>query len=351
MFLWNLFDVVCVLFTVTDLVADLIGAAIPSVFSQGYLRLLRICRVVRVLRLVKLVRFLSGVRKLLIAVHGALTTLLWAVVLLVILMYVFTITMSTLMIQYYEELDPKKTTDHSGIDLGNSRTHTERVQHLYGSVMSSMQTLFMSISGGDWTVLSEPITVISWPIKILWYLYVTFVIFGLLNVFTGIFVESATHAANADREILMQAEIEEENSYINQIRALFVASGHDVKSSVTEQELKALMMQPQFRSQLGALGLHTTEAHGLFQLLDGDNSGKVSIDEFLSGILRLKGTAKAVDMVTLLFETSKMQRKMTSIERILLGDRPRGYLSDTLGESNGSPNSKGDATAEMAQSP
>lgn len=46
---------------------------------------------------------------------------------------------------------------------------------------------------------------------------------------------------------------------------------------------------------------------GIFQLLD-DGSGIVSIDEFVMGFLRLKGNAKAVDLVTLMYENRKMSK-------------------------------------------
>jgi len=321
MFPWNVFDTICVIFTIIELVADMIGSAIPGIFTQGYLRLIRVARVIRVLRLVKVVRWFQSVRKLLIAVQGALWTLGWALFLLALLIYLFAIMMSTAIVHYYtEEHNPVFVNSTSSQPLIPTLTHTEQVEDYYGGVIVIMQTLFMAITGGDWTVMSVPLTDVSWICKVLWFSYVSFVIFGLLNVFTGIFVESATHAANSDREIVMQAEREDEESTLNSIRALFSSSGYGKDGHVTEDALQELMNQNDFKGQLSALGLHTSEAHGLFKLLDGDNSGFVSIDEFLSGCLRLKGTARAVDMVTLLFETSKMNRKMSRMERLLVGE-------------------------------
>merc|ERR1719446_1797566 len=86
---------------------------------------------------------------------------------------------------------------------------------------------------------------------------------------------------------------------------------------MTEAELASLMEQQDFKEQMDLLGLHPTEAHGLFRLLDDDCSGLVSIEEFLSGCIRLKGTAKAVDMITLLFETNKLNRRVCKISKIL----------------------------------
>merc|ERR1719240_152982 len=117
----------------------------------------------------------------------------------------------------------------------------------------------MSITGGDWTVMAQPVFELSWTFYIIWYTYTAFVIFGLLNVFTGIFVESATHAANSDREIVMQAEREDERSCMNTIRQLFENSGYGADGQVTEAALKELLQQDDFKSGLGAMGVHTTE--------------------------------------------------------------------------------------------
>merc|ERR1719272_973233 len=112
--------------------------------------------------------------------------------------------------------------------------------------------------------------------------------------------------------------MEEEQSNLNEIRAIFQRSDADHSGNMTEKELELLLNQPDFKMQMECLGIHPTEAHGLFKLLDGDQSGVVSIEEFLSGCIRLKGTAKAVDMITLLFENAKLIRKVERIRKMLV---------------------------------
>jgi Ca2+-binding EF-hand superfamily protein len=266
---------------------------------------------------VKYVKAFSGVRKLVIAVSGALLTLFWALVLLALLLYVFSIMLTSGVAQYYESVDIQSPA-HTNITIipppgFEEKSHTEVIRFFYGGIFETMATLFQAITGGDWTVSANSVLPLNWTFYILWYGYIAFVLFGLLNVFTGIFVESATHAANADREIKIQAQMEEESSYLNQIRVIFARSDTDGSGKMTETELQELMTQEDFKEQMECLGIHSTEAHGLFKLLDDDGSGSVSIDEFLSGCIRLKGTAKAVDMITLLFETNKLNRKVGKI--------------------------------------
>jgi len=244
-------------------------------------------------------------------------TLACAIALLVLLIYVFTILINTGVWHYYEQVDAGLgITGLVSYDPQFS-THTEQVQRYYGSIAKTMATLFESITGGDWTVMAEPVCQLSWTFYAIWYSYTGFVTFGLLNVFTGIFVESATHAANADREIVMQAQMEEESSYLNQIRVIFKRVDADNSGNMTETELVYLFEQEDFKEQMQYLGIHPTEAAGLFKLLDDDQSGSVSIEEFLSGCIRLKGQAKAVDMITLLFETNKINHKVAKTHQMV----------------------------------
>mmetsp|Transcript_118861 Transcript_118861/g.222189 ORF Transcript_118861/g.222189 Transcript_118861/m.222189 type:complete len:91 (-) Transcript_118861:130-402(-) len=45
---------------------------------------------------------------------------------------------------------------------------------------------------------------------------------------------------------------------------------------------------------------------GLFKLLDIDGSGAVGIEEFVIGCMRLKGSAKSIDLATLMYENKRM---------------------------------------------
>merc|ERR1719382_246796 len=91
------------------------------------------------------------------------------------------------------------------------------------------------------------------------------------------------------------------------------------------------------------LGLDPYEARGLFLLLDIDGSGEVDIEEFCCGCLRLKGGAKTVDLVTLMYETkrlakqignlfkksnAKLERLFDSLQHMPTEDRDGIYIRD-----------------------
>jgi len=62
------------------------------------------------------------------------------------------------------------------------------------------------------------------------------------------------------------------------------------------------------------------EAEGLFKLLDLDESGEVDYEEFLNGCLRLRGNAKAIDLVTVMIESRKLSKRWAKHARTVEED-------------------------------
>mmetsp|Transcript_37819 Transcript_37819/g.70069 ORF Transcript_37819/g.70069 Transcript_37819/m.70069 type:complete len:112 (+) Transcript_37819:2-337(+) len=69
------------------------------------------------------------------------------------------------------------------------------------------------------------------------------------------------------------------------------------------------LADPSVYTYLEALDINLTDARTLFQLLDTDLSGAVDIDEFCDGCLRLKGSAKALDIHCVITELSRFFKK------------------------------------------
>merc|ERR1719401_1875834 len=110
----------------------------------------------------------------------------------------------------------------------NGLTELEPLTILYGNMYRTIMTLFLGISGGnDWAELAEPLAQISWVYVVLWIFYIVFMLFGVLNILTGVFVDLAMQAAQQDRDIAIQTQSEETDSYIDQIREVFEASDTD----------------------------------------------------------------------------------------------------------------------------
>merc|ERR1719433_1732829 len=100
-----------------------------------------------------------------------------------------------------------------------------------------MVSLFMAISGGmDWKDMAVPVTDYSdWYIGI-FIVYISFVIFGVLNILTAIFVESSRRIANVDRDLVVQEHMMNEKRTIKTLRRMFHSACED--GMITKEELE-----------------------------------------------------------------------------------------------------------------
>jgi len=290
---WNCFDCLCTFTSLLDVAMQWV--------DLSYVRALKILRVFRLTRMLGAVRCIRALRMMVASIVCSLISLMWAFVLLAFLLYLFAIFIMQGMESYIYSLtaDPRA-------DLTTLLTY-------YGRVDKSMLSLFMSITGGkDWADTLSPLAEITWWYVAFFVLYVTFVLFGVMNVLTAIFVESAGQIAQIDKELVIQEEISQQQSVIDELRRLLKGCDEDQSGTITDQELETLLNKKEITAYLHHLGIDISEAKGLFQLLDLDDVKAVDIDELVSGIMRMKGGATGLDLATVMFENKKVYMRLNA---------------------------------------
>eukprot|EP00413_Alexandrium_margalefii_P005390 CAMPEP_0204521954 /NCGR_PEP_ID=MMETSP0661-20131031/6060_1 /ASSEMBLY_ACC=CAM_ASM_000606 /TAXON_ID=109239 /ORGANISM="Alexandrium margalefi, Strain AMGDE01CS-322" /LENGTH=268 /DNA_ID=CAMNT_0051527583 /DNA_START=47 /DNA_END=853 /DNA_ORIENTATION=+ len=181
------------------------------------------------------------------------------------------------------------------------------LQRVHGGLFRSMITLSQSVLGGfSWAEVSGALQEVHWSYELLFCLFVTFTSLALLNVVTGVFVDSAMRSAATDRNVVIQDQMAQESSYARELKKLFMEADEHQTGLLSQEEFLDYLRDQHVQSYLRALGIHASEAAGLFNLLDMDDSGTVDVDEFMMGCLRIKGEAKSVDIATLMYENKKI---------------------------------------------
>jgi len=204
---------------------------------------------------------------------------------------------------------------------GPDAEHATEMERRFGSLDRSLYTLFTTaFSGISWIEISDALLDIHWSNAMLFCFYVFFVSIAVMNIVTGIFVDSAINSARCDQEEVIQEQLHSEKSAIATLRRIFDEADDDASGYISKDEFDKHMKAAETKAQFASLNISVAEARRFFYLLDTDNSESICINEFIHGCMRMKGSASGVDIATLLYENKRMARIITSYAKETQGN-------------------------------
>eukprot|EP00746_Dinoflagellata_sp_MGD_P028230 gnl/MRDRNA2_/MRDRNA2_166744_c0_seq1.p1 gnl/MRDRNA2_/MRDRNA2_166744_c0~~gnl/MRDRNA2_/MRDRNA2_166744_c0_seq1.p1 ORF type:complete len:639 (+),score=131.63 gnl/MRDRNA2_/MRDRNA2_166744_c0_seq1:65-1981(+) len=296
----NWLDCAIVLTTVLDLyVFSATGITFPNV---SVIRLLRIVKLVRVLRIIRVLRFFRQLRILIHSIISSVGALGWSMALLSIIQLIGAIIMA-------QTLQPWLRDEKNDLEL---RLH---VYEYFGTFSRAVITMFeITFAPGAWGGIGRIIMYkVNRNYTVFFLLYVSGVTFAVIRVITAIFLKETLAAAESDREMKMAEKKRQRDAYIRSLQTLFSELDTDGGGNLNLEEVKKMMNDPRVEIWMSVLDLEVHEVEDLFALIDtGD--GEISFDEFMAGLLRLKGSAKAIDVVTLLYNGKRNEEKLAGLQ-------------------------------------
>ncbi|CAE7686390.1 IAP1 [Symbiodinium sp. CCMP2456] len=245
------------------------------------MRSIRMVRLVRIVRSYRVLRMLGEVRAIIWSVGTCLKPLLGALSLQCKRIYLLAVFLVDTCNSYRVAAD---IADEGFEQLGT----------YYGSLERGMLTLWQIITGGmDWAVAVNPLMDHTGPVPVfVVFCYIAFALLALLNVITGVCVESAVKRVKEDKD----------NYLVQYVRGVFKRMETSGTGVITWDDFQSSLFK--------AIDLDISEAHCVFKILDLDDDGTLDADEFLSGCLRLRGAAKALDVLVLMREIRSMQQQL-----------------------------------------
>jgi len=276
---WNLFDAMLVLVSVSD-----VARADGDGHSTGYVRLLRIVRMARVLRIIRIFRFFRELRCMCMSILSCFVSLLWALLLLTLVVYIFAVIFM----------------QAGALDLEDSRDNEFLWRLWYGTLGETMYTLTKAISGGEnWAPMVLPLQDVSPIYVFLFQAYILFIIFGALNVLTGVFLQRAVETMNHDRDWLTQEERIKMEHFVINLTALFDELDFKQKGKLTWEDFLQAMENPSTQAFFTSHDLDIFDAHLVYSTV-ADGEGCVSVIDFVHGCSRASGCAKGAHLMALM---------------------------------------------------
>jgi hypothetical protein len=310
----NILDAVIVLADIIQLSEFLAIPLPPALF-----RLVRLVRLVRLLRVVRSAVF-ADLLSMVQGIIGAMVTLVWALVLLLFMVYFFALLFFTL----YESESPI-----GGEDV-------EHVTYYFENVPRAFLTTFRCAFGDCSTAGGTPIFEMIYNHEKSRLLIIVFCMFGfffwvgLFNVIAAIFVESTMAAANKltaqkftqrlnDKElwaknvgVLIQILWEKDNppcadlsEHIEDVASLDLPCKDVQEAALTPEACQALLN----------LDICQEDHAHLADILDPDNGGSIGVLDMMDGLARLRGEPRRSDIVTIDLMVRALQQSMGDLHK------------------------------------
>lgn len=282
---WNYFDLFVVTAQLTEEALHVVANSNSvSIKSFRLLRILRILRLVRILRVVRVLHLIAELRTILSSIAGSFKSLAWTVVLLSLIIYIVGVYFTSQVTEYLVD----KAAENAEITMED-----QSLSYYFRSLVRALLSLWEAMSGGaDWDSMVVPLIGVSPLMGVAFAAYIAFALLALMNVVTGVFVQTALQNAKDEEDIFLT----------NQIMKLFEIQDRERKQKITLAEIEARLRNPDTAGEWQAVNVQPAEAKYLFDLLDIDGSGEIGFEEFLGGCLRLHGCAKSFDLLTVLQE-------------------------------------------------
>lgn len=302
---WNMFDVFVSGTAVLEAIVHwyTYASSTPSslrLFLRKFsmLRILRLLRVVRMTRASRAIRFLGELRLMVFSLTGSLKSLAWSVVLILIILLVFGVFFTDGVVTYCVQ--------HSAFGLA----HTEDMRRFFGTVTQSSVSLFMAMSGGeDWGNMLSALTPLPWEYSLLFLGFVSFTVLALLNVVTAVFVNTALQRS--------QKEMKYKEELVSIVEQVFMELDKNHSGSLNIEEFEQHVDDEKIMAYLRSRDIDIGQVRTLFMLLDVDGTGDVSMEEFVNGILRLKGGASSMDLAFLTYQVGWIHHNVQELQKLV----------------------------------
>eukprot|EP00927_Polykrikos_kofoidii_P084314 TRINITY_DN8848_c0_g1_i3.p1 TRINITY_DN8848_c0_g1~~TRINITY_DN8848_c0_g1_i3.p1 ORF type:complete len:849 (+),score=154.29 TRINITY_DN8848_c0_g1_i3:86-2548(+) len=289
---WIRFDCLLVVCSALDVVMLSVVRAGEDVVTS-----IVIVRVFRLARLVRAARLMVQFRELWLLISGlraSFGTVMWTFLLLFLISYTFAVL-------GMEVIAPR--------DLQRNTPFKAVASEKFGGLMEAMLTLLQVVTLDSIAAIYRPLILDSdgMPFFCTCY-FVTFILFvsvALMNLVTAVMVEGSMQQADADREAMAALEEKRKKNLMPKLREMFEALDEDKSGEVSLDEIESAPKE--LTDQLRAI-TKVDDLTEIFHLLDDDDSGSVLIDEFLDGIL--KGSSGDV------LQKLQMQRIMKQMNQL-----------------------------------
>jgi len=268
------------------------------------LRTVRILKIGKALRAVRVISNFQHLRAIVYCIQGSFVTLMWSVLMLCVVFYMFSL--------IFVEQAAGLLKDLVGQDIQeDTQFHVDYLVLNFGNVGKGILTLAMaSLGGEDWGVPYRSIAECGWTAALFYLMFVAFTQIALINIITGIFVDSAMQNLAPGKEALAHRMQMEQDSHTSELVKLCTEVDSNSNGCLSKEQFQDGLNKGRIPMLLQLLGLNRLHVEHFFNVLsEGSPTGEVEIKSFVHGCMRLSGAATSFDLQMLTVDLKGVERQ------------------------------------------
>jgi Ca2+-binding EF-hand superfamily protein len=203
-------------------------------------------------------------------------------------------------------------------DESNPMEMRRDVYQRFGSFTRALVSMF-ELTLGSWYA---PVCLLQevndwWAVGCL--VYICIVWFAVVQVIRGVFISETFKVAGSDHELMIKQKNRQIQEHTRNMEQFIMEADIDGDGFVSLEEFLDIVQDPRVKMWIAAMGVEIRDAEHVFDLLDNEGDKKLSAQEVVQGIAKLKGGATAVDIMMLNKRCDATHRACKRMERELIG--------------------------------
>jgi len=206
----------------------------------------------------------------------------------------------------------------AGPEVLESDVFRGQVDYL-GSVQSTMLSLAMCTTGGknweDILVLLSPAGFLSvWAFGF----YIAFFTFAVMNILTGIFVESAMALCTPDEHETLSLQRKKRQEHMEELTCILETLDVDGSGTLNVAEVTSGVHRERVYAALQSLGVDIKDPERFFGTLASVlGSDEIDIPTIAAHTLHMKGGASSIDLHSLMVQTGMLQQSLEELREAI----------------------------------
>lgn len=267
--------------------------------TSVFLRFLRLFRLARMLRIFRMFAVLSSFATALIEM---LETMMW--IALVLLITLFTAAVVLVHLLGHGEALPLA-----------GQGWEEEVAVIGGyfrDIGTALFTLFQLTTADNWDMIANPVITINPWWRMFFVVFIIFASWIILSVLTAEASDRMISATTDRKELEARVQEAKHREFINFLRDSFLDADTDGNGSLDLEEFQAMMEKDFVHKRMQTLGISLSRDDFLaaFHMLDIDDSGELTIEEFVDGLGYLQEGLATKHIVNVDYTLKRVERRV-----------------------------------------